>query len=194
MTAKQNSLYWRQWAAVRKVLIDLGGYSTADADAERHRIADEALGKHVSSTKFTNADLDKVLDAFRAYLVLPDGPATGPTREAAQPRNRLIWAIQNTGLGDEYIGTISLDQFKRTDWRALTEKQLAALRWTCISRARAMRRRTTENEQLKPLPKKSRAAGETAQAGAVHCPESDLIPGGSGSLPAGEATDRFQDT
>lgn len=139
MTAKQKSLYWRQWAAVRKVLIDMGGYSTADADAERHRIAAEALGCAKSSTAFTNRDLDVVLDHFRAYLVLPQGPTTGPSREVSQPRNRLIWGIQQTGLGDPYIAAISKDQFGQEDWRALPENQLVALRWTCISRARAKR-------------------------------------------------------
>jgi hypothetical protein len=139
MTAKQKSLYWRQWAAVRKVLIDMGGYSAADADAERHKIAAEALGEPKSSTAFTNRDLDKVLDAFRAYLVLPEGPTTGPSREQSQPKNRLIWAIQSTGLGDPYIAAISLDQFHTEQWRSLSEKQLVALRWTCISRARAKR-------------------------------------------------------
>lgn len=140
MTAKQKSLYWRQWAAVRKVLIELGGYSTADADAERHKIAEDALGHPKSSTAFTNRDLDVVLDHFRAYLVLPEGPTTGPSREASQPRNRLIWGIQETGLGDPYIAAISKDQFGREDWRGLTENQLVALRWTCISRARAKRK------------------------------------------------------
>ena len=140
MTAKQKALYWRQWAAVRKVLIDLGGYSAADADAERGRIAAEALGGEKSSTAFTNRDLDKVLDAFRAYLVLPEGPAGGPSREDSQPRNRLIWGIQETGLGDAYIAAVALDQFRTDDWRSLGEKQLAALRWTCISRARAKRK------------------------------------------------------
>lgn len=139
MTTKQKSLYWRQWAAVRKVLIDLGGYSSADADAERHKIAADALGEDKSSTAFNNRDLDKVLDAFRAYLVLPEGPVSGPSREDAQPKSRLIWAIQNTGLGDPYIAAISLDQFRSNDWRGLTENQLVALRWTCISRARAKR-------------------------------------------------------
>lgn len=139
MTAKQKSLYWRQWAAVRKVLIDMGGYSAADADAERHKIAAEALGEPKSSTAFTNRDLDKVLDAFRAYLVLPEGPTTGPSREQSQPSNRLIWGIQETGLGDPYIAAISLDQFHTEQWRSLSEKQLVALRWTCISRARAKR-------------------------------------------------------
>lgn len=139
MTAKQQSLYFRTWAAVRKVLIDLGGYSAKDADAERAMIAAEALGEAKSSTAFTNSDLDKVLDAFRSYLVLPDGPTSGPIRADAQPKNRLIWGIQNTGLGDPYIAAIALDQFRAADWRALSEKQLVALRWTCISRARAKR-------------------------------------------------------
>lgn len=143
MTAKQKSLYWRQWAAVRKVLIDLGGYSAADADAERAKIAAEALGGEKSSTRFTNADLDRVLDAFRSYLVLPEGPATGPSRTESQPKSRLIWGIQNTGLDDAYIAAISQDQFRTRDWRGLTEKQLTALRWTCIARARAKRQAST---------------------------------------------------
>ena len=145
MTAKQKALYFRTWAAVRKVLIDLGGYSAKDADAERATIAAEALGADKSSTAFSNSDLDKVLDAFRAYLVLPEGPTSGPSRTESQPKNRLIWGIQNTGLGDPYIGAIALDQFRSADWRALSEKQLVALRWTCLSRARAKRQSEPPN-------------------------------------------------
>ena len=140
MTAKQKALYFQTWGAVRKVLIDLGGYSAKDADAERATIAAEALGAAKSSTAFTNSDLDKVLDAFRSYLVLPDGPTSGPSRTESQPKNRLIWGIQNTGLGDPYIAAIAKDQFGTEDWRSLTDKQLVALRWTCISRARAKRK------------------------------------------------------
>lgn len=140
MTANQKALYFRTWSAVRKVLIDLGGYSAADADAERSKIAAEALGSAKSSTAFTNADLDEVLDAFRAYLVLPEGPTTGPSRADSQPKKRLIWGIEKTDLEDSYIGAIALDQFRSADWRSLTEPQLVALRWTCIARARAKRR------------------------------------------------------
>ena len=140
MTANQKALYFRTWSAVRKVLIELGGYSVADADAERSKIAAEALGSAKSSTAFTNTDLDQVLDAFRAYLVLPEGPTTGPSRADFQPKNRLIWGIEKTGLDDAYIGAIALDQFRSAAWRSLTEPQLVALRWTCIARARAKRR------------------------------------------------------
>jgi hypothetical protein len=140
MTAKQNAFYWRTWSKVRKLLIELGGYSAAEADGERHRITADALGAEKSHTAFSNDEFDKILDAFQDYLVLSEGPTKGPKRAEIQPKMRLINGIQKTGWGDAYIGTIALDQFGTEHWRDLTDKQLVALRWTCISRARAKRK------------------------------------------------------
>lgn len=140
MTKAQSSLYWRTWSKVRKVLIEMGGYSKEDADAERHEIHRQALGNDKSSTALNNRDLDAILDHFQSYLVLADGPRKGPTRAETQPVSRLIWAINQTGLPEPYIESIARDQFGTSDWRALNEAQLSKLRFTAVSRAAARRK------------------------------------------------------
>jgi hypothetical protein len=137
MTKLQTSLYWRTWAKVRATLIDLGGYSKEDADAERHVIHKEALGSDKSSKLLNNRDLDKILDAFKTYLVLAEGPSKDPARAAAQPCNRLIYAIEATGLPDPYLESIARDQFGTSEWRKLNEIELTKLRFTAVNRARA---------------------------------------------------------
>ena len=140
MTASQTALYWRTWAKVRKTLIEYGGFSKADADAERGEITKQALGKDKSSKLFNNKDLDMILDHFQSYLVLADGPSKAPARADSQPVKRLIWAIEQTKLDDAYLSSISLDQFQVSDWRTLSESQLTKLRYTAVSRSAARRR------------------------------------------------------
>ena len=140
MTKAQSSLYWRTWAKVRKTLIELGDYSKEDADAERHVIHRQALGSDKSSKLLNNRDLDTILDHFKTYLVLSDGPSTAPARADSQPCKRLIFAITQTGLPEPYLESISRDQFNTSDWRALDEAQLTKLRFTAVSRAAARRK------------------------------------------------------
>ena len=140
MTAKQESLYWRRWGRVRKVLIELGEFSKEDADAHRHDIHREALGADKSHKDFTNKDLDRVLDAFDAILVIQEGARAGDRSD--QPVKRLIWSIEHLGLPSDYIQAIARDQFKTSDWRSLTEDELTRFRMTCAARASARRRKT----------------------------------------------------
>ena len=139
MTKNQASLYWRTWAKVRQIFIDYGGFSAADADAERHHIHREAIGVDKSSAALNNRDLDAILDHFRNILVIEQGPETGPARAVEMPRRRLIWAIEKTGLSDAYINSIVTDEFHTGDWRTLPESSLAVLRFTCVARSRAKR-------------------------------------------------------
>ena len=77
MTPKQQSLYWREWAAVR----------AAKPDADRHDLHHQALGAAKSSKDFDNRDLDKVLAVFRS---ISDPDALKPQlRQANQERARL---------------------------------------------------------------------------------------------------------
>ncbi len=139
MTLPQNRRYWRKWNEVRKLLTGLGEYSAADAEAERKTIQARALGGVEKSSKdLTNRELDKVYDAFDAYLVLINGPATAPA--ISQPCKRLIWAIEQLGLDEPYIAAIARDQFKTDDWRLLTEEQLTRFRFTCTARAAVLKR------------------------------------------------------
>lgn len=140
MTKAQTSLYWRTWSKVRKTLIELGGYSKEDADAERHEIHRQALGSDKSSSSLNNRDLDAILDHFRTYLTLADGPTTGPSRAEVQPCKRLIWAIEQTGLPEAYLAAIARDQFHTSEWRKLNLSELTKFRFTAVSRAAARRK------------------------------------------------------
>jgi len=146
MTKAQNSLYWRTWSKVRKTLVEFGGFSASDADQERHEIHRQALGEDKSSKKLTNRDLDVILDHFRTYLVIADGPTTEPARAEVQPCKRLIYSIQKTGLPEPYLESIARDQFGTSDWRSLTEAQLTRFRFTAVSRAAARRKAARQSQ------------------------------------------------
>lgn len=139
MTAAQTNKYWQLWGRVRKALTELGDFSKADADAERHNIHREALGKEKSSKDLTNADLDKIYDAFDAVLVIFDGPGDHD-RAATGPVKRLLWAIDQLGLDEPYIASIARDTFKTEVWRDLDEKHLTRFRYTLTRAARARRK------------------------------------------------------
>jgi hypothetical protein len=81
VTAKQSSLYWREWAAARRAAIAAG--HTID----RHECHTRALGKPKSSKLLTNADLDKVLAIFRSYTRPAD--LRPQLRQLRMPRIRL---------------------------------------------------------------------------------------------------------
>lgn len=140
MTSSQTKKYWREWAKVRKVLMEMGGFSSTSAADARHEIHAQALGRSKSSKDLTNRDLDAILDHFAAYLVLVEGPSTTPARADVQPTRRLIWSIEHLGLPDPYLQAIARDQFQTSDWRSLSEIELTRLRYTISSRARARKK------------------------------------------------------
>lgn len=81
MTARQRTLYWREWQAVRRVY----------PDADRHELHVQSLGRDKSSSAFTNDDLDKVLATFRA-ISRPDD-LDGQIRQVQQPLTRALYAL-----------------------------------------------------------------------------------------------------
>lgn len=87
MTAKQNSLYWREWGTVR-------GYAKAKRlpEPDRHAFHVQALGADKSHQVFSNADFDKVLGAFRAY----HQPANidAQLRQQDQPHKRKLAKVR----------------------------------------------------------------------------------------------------
>jgi len=154
MTAAQTKKYWREWAAVRRLLVDLGEFSKAEADQERHEIHIRAIGSDKSSKDFTNRDLDRIFDAFESYSVLLTGPSTAPSRASTQPQRRLIYSIESLGLDDPYIARITLDgEAKTADWRSLTAAQLLRLSFTLASRLRSKQAaRSHPASSMQPLP------------------------------------------
>ncbi len=141
MSPSQHGRYWRDWGRVRKVLIDLGEFSKADADAQRKVIQAEALGGVKKSSKdLTNDDLDEVFKAFKAILVMVDGPSAPET--ISGKCKRLIWAIEQLGLDDATLAGIMRQQFKSEEnWRSLDERRLSLFRFTCARAAGAKRRK-----------------------------------------------------
>lgn len=139
MTPKQHKLYIGTWLRVKKTLITLGGFSKEEAEAKRHEIHTEALGKDKSSKEFTNADLDRVLDAFQVYLGLSDPRQS--KRAVEQPRKRALHAIHALGHTDAYIAAICQDRFGHTNLDALSESDLWKLKITLVERARAKARK-----------------------------------------------------
>lgn len=64
MTEAQKKLYWREWNACAKVRRARG---LGVADANRHALHVEALGKDVSMLDLTQLQFDRVLAKFRSY-------------------------------------------------------------------------------------------------------------------------------
>ena len=90
MTPAQSSLYFAEWAKVRQHY-RAKGIDSKQADNKRHELHRRALGLDKSSKDFTNADLDKVLAAFRA--VSDGGNLDAQLRQLEQPayrRQRMI--------------------------------------------------------------------------------------------------------
>lgn len=125
------------WLDVRNVLITLGGDSLKEADAKRHEIHKDALGKDKSSKDFTNKELDRVLDAFASYVI----GAPNSRRAVEQPILRAIKGIEITaekaGFEEAYITAIARDKFGVEDWRVLPESKLKQLSVTLTHRARS---------------------------------------------------------
>lgn len=134
MTAKQNSLYWREWGAVVR-------YCKAnDLPApDRHALHVAALGADRSHLAFTNEDFDRVLAEFRAHS-RPDDLAA-QLRQLSQPRIRLKYAVNALAPAAEYWAKIARDRFGTDNLDALSIEQLTQLRNTLAARGRAHQRR-----------------------------------------------------
>lgn len=65
MTNAQQQLYFFEWNRARKWYL-AHGFDPKQADNKRHLLHRQALGYDKSSKSFLNAELDKVLAAFRA--------------------------------------------------------------------------------------------------------------------------------
>lgn len=134
MTAKQNSLYWREWGAVVR-------YCKANnlPAPDRHALHAAALGASRSHLSFTNEDFDQVLGGFRSYSRPAD--LAGQLRQLNQPRIRLKYAVNALAPAPEYWAGIARDRFGTDDLDALSIEQLTQLRNTLSARGRARQRR-----------------------------------------------------
>ena len=122
MTAKQESLYWREWQAVR-VACKKANLSEPD----RHALHSKALGQDMSHLAFSNVDFDLVLAEFRA-VSNPAGVGA-QLRQQAQPRARELHKIAELMICLElyhpdplgYIREIIRDKFNRGSTRQVSE-------------------------------------------------------------------------
>lgn len=143
MNAKQQRLYLSRWLAVKGVLVKLGGYSAKEADAMRHEIHADALGKDKSSKDFTNAELDRVLDAFDKYLAIQN-PQVGQ-RAVEGPLKRAVMGVEKVGWPEPYVQAVALDKFGTAEWRGLSVEQLQQLKITLVMRKRSQQKRGNAN-------------------------------------------------
>ena len=134
MTAKQNSLYWREWGAVVRYCKAHGLLAP-----DRHSLHVAALGADKSHLAFTNEDFDRVLGEFRSFSQPAD--LAGQLRQLNQPRIRLKYAVNALAPAAEYWAKIARDRFGTDDLEALSIEQLTQLRNTLVSRGRARQRR-----------------------------------------------------
>jgi hypothetical protein len=86
VNAAQTRKYWWEWSRAREFYLGRGLTHEA-ADAKRHELHRKALGRDKSSKSFSNADLDKVIAAFRA--VWDGGNLDAQLRQIEQPEQRL---------------------------------------------------------------------------------------------------------
>jgi hypothetical protein len=105
LTQKQNWLYWREWAAVRKHLMADLGWTSSAADEFRHALHVRALGFDKSHDAFTNRDFDATLGIFRALTRADDIDAQ--LRQLEQPMDRCRRALRDLRdeleLSDAYV-------------------------------------------------------------------------------------------
>lgn len=145
LTAKQDKLYWREWGKARKAL-RAAGFDPADADAQREIYTTEALGSYVPHREMSNAQLDRMLEVFRA-IAAPDD--ISHATDVPGPRRRLLYGIAKLATGrEDYIREICLDCGLSGDWRRLSDTDLSKLRSTM---ARRFERKGTKRP-AKPAP------------------------------------------
>jgi len=159
MTQKQNSLYWREWAAAlrRKPEID------------RHEVTTRALGRLKSHKHFSNQDFDQVLAAFRA-ISAPD-ELRHQLCAQNQERKRMLYAVEREyfvalGFYDQdpigYMDRLLGQRFGRQAPRDMDMETLQHLRWTLASRVNDLRR--LHDETVDEMWTKIRAANRARPA------------------------------
>lgn len=112
MTTAQDKLYWREWAAVKRMAGDEASENL------RHDLHIRALGEDKSHKDFSNAEFDLVLGAFRAVSRPADVDAQ--LRQLNQRRARLVFKAKSQKVllavfmpsPDTYVAAILQDRFR----------------------------------------------------------------------------------
>jgi hypothetical protein len=159
MTKSQIAKYWQEW---RKV-------AAADPAADRHALHVEALGFDKSSREFSNEEFDKVLAVF--WAIIKPANLHAQVRQENQPRQRLIWVIQNRLRPPEaYLRKVCSDKFRCSDLNLLTLEQLQQLRFTLTARRKAFR------GNPEPAPAVEAQAPAPMRAGELRELNPELVP------------------
>lgn len=124
MSPRQRSKYWRMWASACRSQ----GWNSSDS-GKRYLVHQEALGKHKSSTAFSNADLDRVYTRL-ARLIDPDliAPILAEQDPDSGLRKRVVFAI--TKFDPSLVEDLSSDKFGTRSWIGLENDQLRQLLMT----------------------------------------------------------------
>lgn len=160
MSPRKTRLYFWEWGRVRDVLKGRG-MDGALIESRRHQLHKQALGADKSSKDFTNADLDKVLAAFRA--ITEPGNLRAQLRALEQPAERKadVWLQIDALLEELAVGTHeALDEYdlherrmryvggilervigRGRTWDSLTDAEAAKLYWTLRNRVLAQRQK-----------------------------------------------------
>ena len=136
MTEAQTRLYWREWALARD-WFRAHGRSPSQADEQRYVLHHRALGRGCSSKDLKNAELDKVLAAFRAIhdganlnaqLAAEDQPAMRRQALLANVRDLATRCVDRSGKEKAYLDGLSNKVFTVLTYEHLAEGQLQQLR------------------------------------------------------------------
>lgn len=116
MTPKQTGWYWREWAAVRRVM----------PDADRHECHGRALGKDKSSKLFTNKDFDAVMAEF--WKVTHPDSVERQMRQQDQTRVRAMYTVRS--FPAIYMARVCMDKYGTRDPEHLNLEQICQLAMT----------------------------------------------------------------
>ncbi len=144
MNAAQTRKYWWEWGRARAFFLGKGLTHDA-ADVKRHALHAKALGRDKSSKSFTNADLDKVIAAFRA--VWDGGNLDAQLRQIDQPEERLralhariarLAELCGIDGGDAGLAAYLKNFLKGRTYADLTERDLQQLTGILDRRAKQL--------------------------------------------------------
>lgn len=120
----QQMRYFVEWGKAKKVLRET--MSATEAEAQRHAIHVQALGRDKSSSDFTNDDLDKVLAAFKA--ISNRAGFREQMEQADQPAKRARFKVTElmSALGMDELGLQRMINARHEAGRLVTVGSAAA--------------------------------------------------------------------
>jgi hypothetical protein len=157
MTPKQKALYWREWAAVRRVC----------PEADRHTIHVVAFGRDKSSKHINSrGDFDRILSAFRA--ISQSSNLNAQVRLENMPRTRALHTINS--FPSEYVIAIAVSKYGTRDVYHLSDDQILELAMTLNNRRNAREKHVDESYQSEEGIDDSNAQEPIGDLTGIECP------------------------